>query len=211
MHRLERGPAPACLQQYDGARQRWGDLETGDKRDLRAALEAMQADRCAYCEGPLWKGGHIEHFRRRANFSGLTFAWGNLFLSCGAEEHCGRHKDRPRGESYDPADLVKPDEEDPDGFFYLHSDGEIRPRLGIGDRDRERAERTIRILGLDCGPLRAARRRALRAYEEREPDILGTLMDMDEPDRSDFIAMELEATKDEPHGSVIRHYFERIR
>lgn len=221
MHKLDRSVAtePSCLARYDHRTQSWDDLGPADKQEIRASLTQMQDLRCAYCEGPLCSVGHIEHFRRKnpLHFPHLTFCWANLFLSCdgaGDGSHCGHYKDRSGGGDYDPRDLVKPDEEDPDQYFYFHSSGEIRPRSNNRDEeasreDARRASVTIRVFHLDYGPLKAARRRALRVYQKRNPDILEALMGFDQPARQDFIAQEIEATRLEPYWTVIRHFFEK--
>lgn len=116
MHKLDRTSVtpPACLDAYDYRTQKWKDLGSECKRELRAALVQMQGIpgvttpdaneyglRCAYCEGTIFHEGHIEHFRRKnpAHYPELTFAWPNLFLACGASSHCGHYKDRPGGQS----------------------------------------------------------------------------------------------------------------
>ena len=214
MHKLDRTltAAPACLAGYDHHTHSWDDVRPGDKQQIRASLEQMQDVRCAYCEGPVYGDGHIEHFRRKNphHFPNLTFVWSNLFLSCGSQDHCGHYKDRPSANPYDPNDLVKPDEHDPDHYYYYHSYGEIRPRSGISQDDLTRALETIRVFNLNCGALAADRRRALRMYEQHNPGILDDLMAFDEQDRQQFIADEIQATQRDPHWTVIRHYFEKV-
>jgi hypothetical protein len=86
----------------------------------------------------------------------------------------------------------------------------VRPRTTIDPTQRHRACETIRVFNLDCGTLRAARRRALRAYESRQPGILEALMEFDEQCRQEFIDMEVQATSGNPYWTVIRHFFEKI-
>lgn len=197
-----------CWDTQDG-RRRFGGA---DKAQVRAALESMQSKCCAYCEAATYESGHIEHFRRKnaAHFPELMFVWENLFLSCDALDHCGHHKDRA-GRPYDPKDLVKPDEQDPHEYFYFHSSGEIRVRSGLDIIRRRQALETIRVFHLDCGVLTAARRRAVEAYQSRDPSMLDDLETFDEPARLAFIESELNETADDPHSSVIRHLFEKVR
>ena len=210
--------APAALAKYHHDTCSWDDepgktkLGRADKQQLRSALEALQDGCCAYCESATYGVGHIEHFRRkhRAHFPELMFAWENLFLSCDDLDHCGHHKDRA-GSPYDPADLVKPDQDDPDDHFYFHSSGEVRVRSGIDVVRSRRATETIRVFHLDCGALKAARRRAVEAYQRKDPGILEALCEFDEASRRAFINEELLATAREPHSSVIRHLFEKVR
>ena len=149
MHKLGRATVqrPACLDNYDWNLHSWDDFQGQDKKTVRLALQRIQgrqiaaddADdevyvviglRCAYCESQVYYGGHIEHFRRKnpAHFPQLTFEWTNLFIACASKEHCGHYKDRPRALPYDPDDLIKPDEHDPDDYLYFHSSGEVRVR-----------------------------------------------------------------------------------
>jgi uncharacterized protein (TIGR02646 family) len=159
VHKLDRTAEAACLACYDYHVQNWDDVRQADKHEIRSCLAHMQDDRSAYCEGPLYSRGHIEHFRRKnpRHFPELTFDWSNRFLSCDGgdnSEHCGHYKDHAHGDPYDPADLVKPDEHDPDAYFYFHSSGEVRPRSRISGRDISRAAETIRVFNLNSGVLR---------------------------------------------------------
>lgn len=214
MHKLDRASiaSPICLSLYHHTTHKWDDLSGEHKREIRECLKQMQGARCAYCEGAVYNDAHIEHFRRKnpLHYPQLTFDWANLFLSCESHEHCGHFKDRPSADPYSPADLIKPDEYEPDDYFYFHSDGDMRPRSGIEATHLQRALETIRVFNLDCGTLRASRHRAIKQYERRNPGILDALMEFDEQDRQEFINQEIEATKNDYHCTVIRHYFEKI-
>ena len=214
MHKLDRPSVtkPACLASYNYQQHTWEDMSSLDKGQIRNSLKKMQDCRCAYCEGPIYSSnGHIEHFRRKnqAHFPNLTFAWSNLFLSCDYREHCGHYKDRPSASCYNPVDIVKPDIDDPDQFFYFHFSGEVHPRSGI-DTGPRRAKETIRVFNLNCGVLKAKRRRTLSIYIKKEPGILETLMEFEEADRQQFIADEIKATQTEPYWTVIRHFFGKV-
>ena len=211
MHKLDRTAvaAPVCLANFNHPTHNWNDVG-GYKREIRASLFQMQGPRCAYCEGAVYSDAHVEHFRRKRHFRHLTFDWSNLFLSCDVREHCGHYKDRPRGAGYNPDDIVKPDEEDPDDYFYFHSSGTVRPRSGLDVVKQRRASETIRVFNLDCSFLQAERRRAIKQYDRRNPEFLETLMGFDEQDRQQFIDEEIEATKNDYHWTVIRHYFEKV-
>ena len=214
MRKLDRtiAPSPACLGAYRHPANTWNDVESAERREIRASLERMQGNRCAYCEGLVGADGHIEHFRRKGpgHYPELTFDWPNLFLSCGSSDHCGHYKDRPGAPDYNPDEIVKPDIDDPDAELYFHSTGEVRPRSDGNAPNARRATETIRVLNLNCGRLRAQRRRVVRIYEQREPGILDALMEFDEPSRREFIDAEIEFTRNDPYWTVIRHYFEKI-
>ena len=232
MHKLNRAavPRPTCLDDYDHLSQTWDDLQSEHKKSVRLSLQRMQGQqvatddaddeayfilglRCAYCECQIFHGGHIEHFRRKntAHHPKLTFEWSNLFLACGSTESCGHYKDRG-GAPYNPDELIKPDVHDPDDYLYYYSSGEVRIRHRhiMPNEDRRRGEETIRVLHLNCGRLKGARRRVLKQYLDRSTGILDALMECDENDRQAFIGEEIEATKWEPHWTTIRHFFEKL-
>ena len=213
MHKLDRElvAVPQCLDQYNYQTHTWEDMNHDDKMQIREQLNELQVFRCAYCESAIYDNGHIEHFRRKNqnHFPSLTFVWSNLFYSCGSKEHCGHFKDRNGALPYNPIVLIKPDDDDPDDYFYLHSSGEIRHRSGISVYDQNRVYETIRVFNLNCGVLKAERRRTLRSYEQKQLGILDELMNFDEQTRQEFIAEEIQATHRDPHCTVIRHYFEK--
>ena len=236
MHFLDRSTvaAPDCLAGWKYPEKNWDDF-TGEgracKKQLRLALQRLQsrqiiddgADdeveyllglRCAYCEGHIYHGGHIEHFLRKNpnHFPQLTFEWTNLFLACGSEVHCGHYKDRPRALPYNPDELVKPDIHNPDDFLYFHSSGEVRVRLreGITEEDVRRGSETIRVFNLGCGSLKGARHKALKQYLDRESGFLDAVMDFTESERQAFINEEIDATRHDPFWSTIRHFFEKL-
>src|SRR5690554_4407048 len=115
---------PNCLDSFNYLAQTWDDLAPSCKSDVRSSLINMQRDPslaadaseygvlCAYCESAIYTDGHLEHFRRKNpnHYPELTFEWTNLFLACGSHEHCGHYKDRNTAPSYNPDDLIKPDE-----------------------------------------------------------------------------------------------------
>lgn len=233
MHFLDRSTvaAPACLADWTYPEKNWDDFNGPCKKQLRLALQRLQSRqiiddgddddveyllglRCAYCEGQIYHGGHIEHFRRKNpnHFPELTFEWTNLFLACDSKEHCGHYKDRPNAPAYNPDELIKPDIHNPDDYLYFHSSGEVRVRNrdGMTEADRRRGAETIRVFHLDCGRLKGARHKALKQYLDRDTGILEALMEFEPHDQQDFIAQEIEATKHDPYWTTIRHFFEKL-
>lgn len=239
MHKLDRAavPAPVCLGEWDYNQKTWADFhaEGADcKRQVRLALQRIQGQqiatddandeaefiiglRCAYCEGPIRHGGHLEHFRRKSRshpngYPELTFVWENLFLACDSQNHCGHYKDRPSADAYDPEDLIKPDIHDPDAFLYFHSSGAVmvrNTREGMTDQERRCASETIRVFNLDCGKLQGERRKALKIYRDGNAGILEFLMACEVADREAFIRAEIEANRWQPYATTIKHFFEK--
>lgn len=123
-----------------------------DRTQIWEALNAMQRNVCAYCEGSLEAGSHIEHFaKRRSSYRHLTFEWKNLFGSCSRDDCCGHYKDssHSRYSNYSLQDLIKPDVDDPWDFLVFGSDGRVSVRDGLSPAERKKGQTTIDVLNLD--------------------------------------------------------------
>lgn len=224
MHSLDRTSvcAPSCLETYDYRSQTWDDLRSDCKGQLHRALEILQGNRslhndalqnivrCAYCENIIRHARHVEHFRRKNNqhYPQFTFEWTNLFLSCGSNAHCGHYKDRKSALPYDPDQLIKPDECNPEDYLYFHSSGAVRVRSGLNDADGKKARETIRVFGLNEPPLLGMRSRSIANYRE------GLLAELDEletwssEDRNAYLQEEVEATRWDPFATTIKHFLQ---
>ena len=214
--------APACLAEYDYRTQRWDDFKGDCKKQLRFALFQFQGIpgialentreyglRCAYCESAIRNEGHIEHFRRKNPKHGypeLTFEWSNFFLACGANTHCGHYKDRPSAAAYNPDELVKPDEHNPEHYFYFHSTGEVRVRSPLSPEDNHRATETIRVFGLNDNALAGARAKAVSTYKNIKAEDFEELMSWDDADINEYLQGEIEATRWHPYATTIKHF-----
>jgi uncharacterized protein (TIGR02646 family) len=163
MHQLHRREAPSCLNRHHrNSDDDWQKVSPEDKTEIWAALQAMQLDRCAYCESKITAPKqHIEHFCLRSISPKKTFDWSNLFGSCNNQEHCGKHKDN---QSFQPADLIKPDVEDPEKLFLFSSDGIVAIRHNLAPEDQHRAKETIRVFNLNVASLKNRRRQAVQGY-----------------------------------------------
>lgn len=166
--------------------------------------------RCAYCEGQIRIDGHIEHFRRKnpqLGFPELTFAWSNLFLACGSKEHCGHYKDK-KGWPYDPNQLIKPDQDDPEQFLYFHSSGQVRPREQVSAADAIRASETIRVFGLDNRTLAGARHEAVKRYRKKNDADLQEIESWSQTEREAYLQDEIAATQWQPYATTIKHFLQ---
>lgn len=207
MHRLNRGDAPACLGRYQHGRNTWRDLTSEDRAEIWQALEAMQGQRCAYCESQLTADKrHIEHFVPRSRYPQHTFDWGNLFGSCDRQDSCGHHKDR-KGKPYDDADLLKPDVDDPDHYLIFVSDGTIKVRQHLNDYERRRASETLRVFNLDAegGALRHMRRSAVAGYLQTAEELWSLKGELPEQEWQELLQAELDAMTNQPFVTAIRH------
>lgn len=228
MHKLDRSSIepPECLAEYDYRSQNWDDnsFKSDCKSRVRRQLVQMQGIpgvttedskeygvRCAYCEGAIHHEGHIEHFRRKNahHFPELTFTWTNLFLACRSNKHCGHYKDRPGAAPYNPDELIKPDDHDPEEYLHFHSSGEVRVSNGVTSKqDRHRAEETIRVFHLDSRKLVGARAQAVRGYKQKMLNELDEVASWDEDEREAFLLAEIEATLWDPFATTIKHFLQ---
>ncbi len=207
MHKLQRGSAPACLSHYQHGRDNWDVVCPNDKAKIWQALEAMQSQRCAYCEAAIAEGNRqIEHFVQKARDPRVTFKWDNLFGSCKRNDSCGNHKDH-RAAPYNPADLLKPDLDDPDHYFVFVADGTIQIRADLNDADRQRASETLRIFNLDAehGALRRMRYTAAIGYVQIAEELWSLCDEFSEDEWQQLLDDELAATAHLPFVTVIRH------
>ena len=205
MHKLERGPAPACLSLYRHGRHNWKDLTTEDRQQIWEKIDAMQQGRCAYCEEALhYDKRHLEHFRQKGRDPRVTFLWSNLFGSCNRTESCGKHKDGLG--VYQAADLIKPDEEDPEHFFVFVSDGSVAVRAGLTALDTRRAHETIRIFNLN-GVLRAIRHSAIASYIDQGLEVMQMVAsgELTHDECLELYKEELAAINNQPFSTAIRH------
>lgn len=204
MHKLERPEAPACLAHYQRGPQDWQRISSAEKREIWEQLEAMQGERCAYCEANLpEERRHIEHFRQRSRYPQGTFQWENLFGSCNKGDSCGRRKDKT---AYRHGDILKPDVDDPDDYLQFLSDGRIVPRSDLTERQRHRAEETLRVFNLDHerGALRQMRHSAVQGYLGTVED-LQECAELDEALYFEYLHEELKAIAGQPFETAIRH------
>lgn len=206
MHFLDRVrvSAPSCLDRYRQGLNPWGELarNESDYEEVTQALDNLQGTRCAYCESALGRA-HVDHFEQRSRVPQLTFMWANLFRSCMREDSCGRYKDR---QSYAPADLIKPDVDDPEHFFRFKSDGTIDVREGLTPAETKRAKETLRVLSLDeeRGPLRATRMNHIAGYVQTGLELLEMAAEFGD-DAQALIDGEVAQTAHLPFATAIKH------
>lgn len=211
MHRLHRDPqAPVCLKRYRHGHDTWSTQSpTGAERgEIWDKLNSMQDGLCAYCETSIHQGNRqIEHFRQRSRYPQGTFDWSNLFGSCKRDGVCGVHKDQCG--LYPPANLIKPDIDDPDEFFVFDSQGGIHPKAGLAPDEFERAKETIRILNLNGGGLPQMRRAAASGFLQTIEGWAEFSSQFPEEEWRPIVEYELEkelaSTAHQPFATVIRH------
>lgn len=205
MHKLHRDPVPpAGLARCQRGREKWSmqSPTVPERVEIWVKLEAMQGQRCAYCEAAMVVGDReIEHFRQRSRFPRGTYAWDNLFGSCKRPGTCGDHKDKCG--VYTHTDLIKPDIEDPEAFLVFSPDGSIHPRANLASADQHRAKETIRILNLN-GALRQIRYRELCGYIQTAETFAEMAANFDESEWLPLLQDELNRTAHLPYATAIK-------
>lgn len=155
---------PAILRNFNHQNDDWDTLSSAHKRLIWVELKKMQGNLCAYCERRIdfKKEGdkHIEHFLRKGIHPHLTFAWENLFGSCGEKQRCGFFKDK---QDYSESDLLKMDELNPELYFRFFYNGDVEIRPNIGPRMSHVAQVTLKVFNLkpNAGGVRAERNAAI--------------------------------------------------
>ena len=204
MHKLHRGETPSCLKRHHCASGNdWQNVSPEDKAEIWKALQAMQLDRCAYCESKITAlKQHIEHFCQRSLFPKKTFDWSNLFGSCNDQEHCGKHKDNKQHvQLYKPADMIKPDEEDPEKLLLFIVDGTVAIRRNLSPGDQHRAEETIRVFNLNAASLKNQRWQAVQGYLS----LAEMNSDLSDMEWREYISEELQEAAGQAFVTAIRH------
>ena len=204
MHKLHRGEAPSCLDRHNHTSGNdWKKVSREDKTEIWKALNAMQFDRCAYCESKIIDPKkHIEHFFPRGGFPKLTFTWSNIFGSCDNQDHCGKYKDNgPHGKYYVPTDLIKPDEEESGELLLFVVDGTVAPRHNLSLDEQRRGEETIRVFNLNAASLKNQRRQAVQGYLK----LAEGQSELSEADWKEYISDELRAVTLHAFVTAIQH------
>lgn len=139
--------------------QRWREICAGRKKGdwattaakgiLRPALFPLAHGKCAFCESALGVTAclQIEHYVARTVDPSLTFEWTNLLPACPL---CNGAK----GNRHHNNLLLKPDDEDPEPYFWINPDnGELEPHPNLDEAHKLRALTTIQLCNLQRGAL----------------------------------------------------------
>jgi len=119
------------------------------KKVLRAALRGLALGKCIYCESALEVSGYLEidHYVAKTVAPERAFEWLNLLPAC-------RRCNNAKGQQDHQNALLKPDEEDPEPYFWIHPDtGNFEPHPKLDEAQARRALETIRICHLNRGAL----------------------------------------------------------
>ncbi len=174
MRWVNRGPKPAGVDWYRRQfTQGWVDYsqnpDLGQPNDsywrrFAPELRGRFDGKCGYCERRCAERSEVgsraptvDHFRPKSRFPRLTYEWSNWIFCC---SRCnGRKADKwPATGLVDPCAIAIL--ERPERYFdYNHRTGEIMPRAGLVQDDRDKAFQTVADLGLNVSEMRRNRRR----------------------------------------------------
>lgn len=160
--------APSSLERARRRNVSWDEFSLSEAgKGLRQLKSDEQHGFCGYCEcrlaepqGTLPDGvAHIDHFYQKSRCPDKTYLWENLILSCKRNDSCGFFKDRQNVLS---EELLNPTEDDPrDYFVYTWNKAKgrifISPKESLSDAEKQKAQRTIDALNLNCDRLCQAR------------------------------------------------------
>lgn len=122
-----------------------GDWATSHAKSLlRAALRNLAYGKCVYCESALEVTAYleIEHYIAKTVSPVLAFEWTNLLPAC-------RLCNNAKAEYDHKGALLKPDDDDPEPYFWIHPDtGRLEPHPRLNEAQSHRANETIRLCGL---------------------------------------------------------------
>jgi uncharacterized protein (TIGR02646 family) len=175
---------------------------------------------CCYTEMRItWPvpGAHIEHVLNKSQFPNRTFDISNLaasvLSSSSLEEEsikkAGAFGGHARGKSQgvDPSRFISCYDPDCTRYFAYLSDGRVVPAYFLEEKEKERANYTIKLLHLNSSLLVSERREWWDGLEQGYADVLDRGGEMEE----DFIkcCFQVYNKKMDPFISLSRQFFEQ--
>lgn len=128
MKQLIKGEVPDFLVKFllHKRPKTWDDT-TPIRQELREYILKEQSNFCAYTELRINKleDCHIDHYHTRNLFPDKTFEYGNMLVSCNAEEYGAKHKDKCVKAKKDYDELINPLEELPSEYIEFGLTGNV--------------------------------------------------------------------------------------
>lgn len=159
MIELEHTDEPLALVRYrrNNPNASWGEDGVNPVKDeIHRALDHEQDGLCVYCENNIDRDScHLEHIKPKSRFQNLTFVYDNLAQSCNEQHHCGHFKANKEIP-------IEPRLGCNSIFQLMAFDGTLVPAADLAEADRNKAETTINLLGLNTPSL--ARQRQQFAF-----------------------------------------------
>ena len=108
---------------------------------------------------------HIDHYKKKdsAFFPELVFDWNNLIAAIYDDNFGARYKDNKSGiQANDYNNIFNPVVDNVENYFYYTPWGEITPKPGISDSEKEKVKKTIKVFNLNHNSLQNRRRKLVR-------------------------------------------------
>lgn len=151
MRPVERGPHPLDTAGHP--------VRMTAYQEAKSSLIARVGRYCAYCEVQQSAALTIDHIEPRRHAPHRERDWDNLLLAC---VNCNGTK------GAQPPDVYLPDRDNTARAFRYGEAGLISPHPDLGPEQRDKARRTLKLLGLDKPPASDPRSRDLRWLNRRE-------------------------------------------
>ncbi len=137
---------------------------------LRETLISQQKQMCCYCEIALIENidAHIEHLMDKDNFPKKKFQFDNLLASCQYHDSCGHAKENKYFEG-----MLSPLDEECQSKFSYTGNGRI---IAVDESDED-AEKTIKLLDLNCKRLVDRRKSIITTLEYSDKKYLQSSLD----------------------------------
>jgi len=108
---------------------------------------------------------HIDHYKKKnsAFFPQLVFDWNNLIVATYDDKFGARYKDNKSGiKVNDYNNIFSPVIDNVENYFYYNDWGEIEPKSGISDLEKDKVNKTIEVFHLNHNSLRNRRKNLIR-------------------------------------------------
>lgn len=167
MRRIVKSVAPECLAAAKEKGWNWEEFFHNDHNGHMQCLNQADADQsgvCGYTELPLASKGmtkHLDHYRKKAIYSKLTFDWNNLVCAVKDKRFGADHKDElidGKNAEATYAGILNPVVDGAQNYFYYNTDGKILASVGLDEKNGRKAEETIRVFNLNETELVSRRR-----------------------------------------------------
>jgi uncharacterized protein (TIGR02646 family) len=192
----------------------------GHKAVKEALKNSSTKTKCMYCEGEisLVAHGDIEHFNPKSLYPACTFCWNNLLLSC---QICNQIYKKTHDPIQEP--ILNPSLIDPEKYFCYTDVGKIEVKDKLSSAEKEIAQRTIDILGLDRKEILYAHRKFEPVYRIFENHLQSQLTSLekekDEFKREkliknlyiSFVRIKKQASDEQSYAGYMRYLFKESK
>ena len=170
MKHIQKGNAPAFFTDFlkKEKPKEWADPAPIRQQLREYILEHEQQGCCAYTEIRISedKACHIDHYHTRNLFPDETFNYGNLLVSCNAENYGAKYKDKQVKGKADYDKLLNPATDVPSDYLKYTFMGELQ---AIGGN--ERGAHTIEYFNLNERSLVNRRRNAVYCLQSMQDEL----------------------------------------